>query len=383
MKKEVEDNIETTKLKIQGTAVKVRELAEKLKEVERSERNKVVEQPAQGGKYPMVVKVAQEKIEEYKGLLTKLREERNEAEKRLLVTEGILKAFKEEYNPNFNDEGVKRAVRAWEEYLAAGNDGARKNTAEDRELAHIIDEETIDWMKLAGEAEDQGSELYQFEKYLPEGVRDWIHDKLEDARQFLVDNGMLAPRKTEGQESKVVTAARDALKEAENDNSASENHLKQLQEDLVAPFGPGEVFRPLKGECISSEFGEYRYEYCFLENAHQISRKDNSRTSLGNFVHIEDKDDSSKNEAAGVFESGWEETHEEPLSGMVLKHENGQQCWNGPKRSVGVELYCSAENEIRNVVELEKCVYQFEVGTPAVCANGQTEALEDKAKDEL
>jgi protein kinase C substrate 80K-H len=158
MKKELEDNIESTKLKIQGTAVKVRELAEKLKEVERSERSKVVKQPAQGGKYPMVVQVAQQKIEEYKGLLTKLREERNEAEKRLLVTEGILKAFKEEYNPNFNDEGVKRAVRAWEEYLAAGNDGVRRNTAEDRELTHIIDTETIDWTELAGEAEDEGSE---------------------------------------------------------------------------------------------------------------------------------------------------------------------------------------------------------------------------------
>lgn len=83
-----------------------------------------------------------------------------------------------------------------------------------------------------------------------------------------------------------------------------------------------------------------------------------------------------------MFEAGWEEKHEEPLSGMVLRHENGAQCWNGPKRSLKVELYCALENEIRSVVELEMCVYQFEVGTPAVCEGGAEEVVE-AGKDEL
>lgn len=140
------------------------------------------------------------------------------------------------------------------------------------------------------------------------------------------------------------------------------------------------MFRPLKDTCISREFGEYKYEFCFLDRAYQVSRKDNSKTSLGGFERIETVDDSSRNEAAGVFATSWEESHEEPLSGMVLKYANGQQCWNGPKRSVSVELYCCAENEIRSVVEAEKCVYKFEVGTPAVCG---AEGTEEKPKDEL
>lgn len=68
----------------------------------------------------------------------------------------------------------------------------------------------------------------------------------------------------------------------------------------------------------------------------------------------------------------------------MMKYENGQQCWNGPKRSVRVELYCSAVNELRDVREEEKCVYRFEVGTAAVCGEGaEGETFEESVRDEL
>lgn len=143
------------------------------------------------------------------------------------------------------------------------------------------------------------------------------------------------------------------------------------------------MFRSLKGLCVSRKIGEYRYEYCFVEKAYQHSLKDSSKTSLGNFVRIDIKDETSHNDAAGVFEFGWEEVHDEALSVIVLQHENGQQCWNGPKRSVSVELYCCAENEIRSVVEMEKCIYRFEVGTPAACVAEDDVDLEKNVRDEL
>lgn len=68
----------------------------------------------------------------------------------------------------------------------------------------------------------------------------------------------------------------------------------------------------------------------------------------------------------------------------MMKHEEGQQCWNGPRRSVKAELYCSAVNELRDVREEEKCVYRFEVGTPAVCGEGaEAETSEENVRDEL
>jgi protein kinase C substrate 80K-H len=50
----------------------------------------------------------------------RLHQEKSSAESRVKELEGLLETFKTEYNPNFNDEGVKRAVRAWEDYEARG-----------------------------------------------------------------------------------------------------------------------------------------------------------------------------------------------------------------------------------------------------------------------
>lgn len=67
---------------------------------------------------------------------------------------------------------------------------------------------------------------------------------------------------------------------------------------------------------------------------------------------------------------------------MVLRYDEGQQCWNGPKRRTDVWLACAETEEIWRVSESEKCVYKMEVGTPAAC---ETEELsqEPRSKDEL
>jgi len=259
-------------------------------------------------------------------------------------------------------------VRAWEEY-AAGNAKREENRAQESDLKELLEDDDINWAELAPEEEETDAEaIYKLEEYLPDGARTWIREKLNDIRQLLVENGLLAQRKAaEGDEPAAVTEARTTLNSAQSDLQNYRNSLDNLSNDLKGDYGTNDVFRPLKGKCISQDFGEYTYEYCFLDRATQISLKDKSRVSLGTFARFETKDEKTRNDAAGIFASGWEEEHHEPLSGLVIKHEDGQQCWNGPKRSVHVELYCSAENEVRNVVEAEKCVYKFEVGTPGVC----------------
>lgn len=73
-------------------------------------------------------------------------------------------------------------------------------------------------------------------------------------------------------------------------------------------------------------------------------------------------------------------------SGEVkLKYGNGQACWNGPRRSVEVELVCAKNNELREVREAQKCVYEATVGSPAVCRIEGAEGapVQGKVKDEL
>jgi protein kinase C substrate 80K-H len=220
-----------------------------------------------------------------------------------------------------------------------------------------------------------------FTQFLPAAAQDWLSAARAEAREFLISNGFLPVPKTDGTESAAVTAARDALKAAEKEEKDVANELANLEKSLATDFGPDDVFRALKGTCITRQFGEYDYEVCFMEKATQKSRKDSQRQNLGSFARIETTDEAATEEAAGIFAGSWEETLDEPLTGMVLKHDNGAQCWNGPKRSVAVELYCHAENELRNVAEMEKCVYRMEVGTPAACTEEKQQ--KEGEKDEL
>ena len=61
------------------------------------------------------------------------------------------------------------------------------------------------------------------------------------------------------------------------------------------------------------------------------------------------------------------------------RYEGGAKCWNGPNRSLQLLLTCGTENALLSTVELEKCEYQIEGTTPALCL-----PLEDaKTREEL
>ena len=137
LRQEVVDRIGTLEKLVEGAEVKIAGLQRDLAETERLERGKVVKKPKEGGKLGSLVQLAKDRMTELREALVEVRGERNMAKTRVEELEGILKTFKEEYNPNFNDEGVKRAVRAWEDY-AAKDKAALSNEARDRDLDEIM-----------------------------------------------------------------------------------------------------------------------------------------------------------------------------------------------------------------------------------------------------
>ncbi|KAF1842624.1 glucosidase 2 subunit beta precursor [Cucurbitaria berberidis CBS 394.84] len=361
LRKEVEDRILTLKTQIEGQNLKVDGLTKSLAEIERQERGKVVKGAGKGGKITVLASLAKERIQELTDNVHRVRIERDTNRGRVEELEAMLRRFKEEYNPNFNDEGVKRAVKAWEDYAAQERPGP--NEALDRDLDEILQpdsESAINWEEFETVDETDVDVLYKFEEYLPTPVRDWVDAKLRDLRVVLIENGILAdPKTSDTPESKAVTDARSQLDSAKKELDDDKSELTKHEDDLTKDYGPDSIFRALKDRCVETDSGEYTYEHCFLASTTQKSKKGGGHTGMGNFARIEVVSVDEELPADGRGLGSGER--------IALKYENGQHCWNGPNRSTQVILACAEKDEIWKIVEEEKCVYRMEMGTPAVC----------------
>lgn len=382
---QLEDSVKDLETQVGGLRVREEEARKQLDEVERREKYRVVSGgSAKATRTTVLAKLAKARVEELRTTLQKEVEKKATAAKKLAQLESILSAFKTEYNPNFNDEGVKRAVKAWEDYVAASPPDSSLLT-DDPDVEVILrgdSEETsgINWVEWEREEEESDVEaLYKFEEYLPESLRSWLHSKITDVRHFMVENGILADTSKEGgAESEVVVAARDAFNNVKKQKEDMESSIQDKKNDLAKDYGPNDVFRALKDECTSIDAGEYKYELCWMGRTTQVSLKSQSHTSLGDFRRLEkiyvDEEEGVDGRGLGRGER-WQ---------MVF--EDGQQCWNGPRRSTVVVMRCREKEEVWRVVEAEKCVYRMEVGTPAVCdetASGNGNGQQAVVKDEL
>lgn len=371
VKKEAQEKIEATEIRIQGLERKVKEAEDNLKDTERREKLRVVKSDAAGkgkGKLGVLLNLARDRVAELRKTLAKTREQRDAMLDRVMELEKMLTALKDEYNPNFNDAGVKKAVQGWEDY-AARETTDHWTEAEDRDLAEIQKEDGkdsgINWAEFeSSDAEDTASDaaaIYSLTSYLPPGLQTWLGSAVSGLRQFLIDNGVL-PDSTimaDIQDSAAVKSARTARDDAQRDLSNAENDLRREKEDLDKDYGPSGIFRALKDKCVDKESGEYIYAHCFMSRTTQRPKKGGGETNMGNFVGfgIEYVDDDLPADNKGIDRGDH----------IIMKYENGQHCWNGPSRSTKVVLGCSEVDEIYKVSESEKCVYRMEVGTPAVC----------------
>lgn len=215
--------------------------------------------------------------------------------------------------------------------------------------------------------------MYNLEAYLPSFVRDYLHGKLNLARIWLIENGILADNPKTGSESRLVTAAREAYQSVADDVASKQVELAKQQSDLETDYGADDIFRALKGNCVSTDSGEYEYELCWLDKTTQKSKKGHGNTNMGNFVRIdtETADDEDRADGKGLGKG----------PRMVLRYDNGQGCWNGPNRRTDVWLACAETDEVWRVSESEKCVYKMEVGTPAACEDVNEPGV--RTKDEL
>ncbi|KAL2864644.1 putative protein kinase C substrate [Aspergillus lucknowensis] len=377
--KEVEDHIQGLKTEIESKELQLKGLEADLEETKKEEQNKVVK-GKKTGKVNVLAELAKGRVEELRNALVEVRKERDEIRSRVQELEDILSKFKVEYNPNFNDEGVKRAVRSWEDYAARGTVETILNSARDRDLdsiAHPDDEQSgINWEQWESEGDDSGPDtIYKLAAYLPPSFITFVEEKVDGILNFLEKNGVLPPKdKPSTSESRAVTQAREAVKAAEKDIGDLKSQLKNQQTDLETDYGVASIFRALKGVCISKDSGEYTYEHCFLDQTKQIPKKGGSSVRMGKFERIGSVSVDELNDIGEIIQ----------VQKTSLEYTKGQGCWNGPARSTTVVLECGEDNQILKIAEDEKCVYSMLVTTPSVCAGGEEPGnVAPRAKDEL
>ncbi|KAJ9165804.1 Glucosidase II beta subunit-like protein [Coniochaeta hoffmannii] len=376
LRRQVVAKVAKLKEEIQGLEVKRDELQKKLEDVERQERGKVVKADGEGGKLGILLGLAKERVKELRETLDDVLDQRDDLQDRVEELELILRSFREEYNPNFNDEGVKAAVKAWDDY-SAKMATERKSKRSDNDILEVLkedgEESGINWREFEGEQASDADILYNLEAYLPSFVRDYAHSKLNLARIWLIENGILADNPKSGSESRLVTAAREAYQSAADEVTSKQSQLDQQQKDLEKDYGTDDIFRAMQGKCVSTDSGEYEYELCWLDKTTQKSKKGHGNTNMGNFVRIDTEvaDEEERPDGKGLGKG----------LRTVLRYENGQGCWNGPNRRTDVWLACAETDELWRVSESEKCVYRMEVGTPAACEDVHEPGV--RTKDEL
>ncbi|KAM6534467.1 hypothetical protein FALCPG4_004104 [Fusarium falciforme] len=381
LRQQVEAKVADLKKEIANLEAKREELAKKHREVEQEEKGKVVRGEGSGGKLGVLVGLAKARVNELRDTLNNVVDQRDALKDRVGELEELLTKFKSEYNPNFNDEGVKSAIRSFEDYSArVESEKGQRQDVHDADLLSVLREDSesngVNWKEFE-EADGSDTDIiYNFEAYLPSFARSLLHGTLDSLRVWLVTNGLLADNTAPGQESTLVRAAREALAAADRDLEKKAKSLESEQADLDKDYGPEGIFRALKGKCISLDAGEYTYEHCWLDKTMQKSKKGHGHSSMGFFNRI-DSDIADDEERLDGKSLGKGER-------IVLRYEDGQQCWNGPKRRTDVWLGCSETEELWRVSEAEKCVYKMEVGTPAACDFQEVAARQAfRGKDEL
>lgn len=358
------------------------ELQKKFEDVERAERGKVVKPAGQGGKLGILVGLAKTRVAELRTALDKVLDQRDDLQDRVDKLEDILRSLQEEYNPNFNDEGVKAAVKGWEDYAAAHDGEKKSDDVSDVDVMDALKEDSetsgVNWAEFEAGEDSSDADIgmtapatpivtagvltplvYNLEAYLPTFLRDYVHDKITLARVWLIENGILADTPTGSGESRLVTAAREALDAGKSEVSSTTSSIEETEREIAKDYGPKAIFRALKDQCVSTDVGEYEYELCWMGQTTQKSKKGHGNTSMGSFVRIDHEaaDEEERADGKGLGKG----------PRMVLRYENGQGCWNGPNRRTDVWLACAEKDELWRVSESEKCVYRMEVGTPAAC----------------
>jgi len=115
----------------------------------------------------------------------------------------------------------------------------------------------------------------------------------------------------------------------------------------------------LVGRCFEARIDTYVYHACPFAGARQEPGAVSLGTNSGGVVAAE-----------GGGEDG----------GLIMHFQGGLACWNGPQRSLRLELRCGAATALTRVDEPSRCEYAGVLETPAACDAAEAAQLAERAE---
>lgn len=311
--------------------------------------------------------------------LARLRSKTYRLEAEIESLHSLLREMAKGYNPNYQDMAVKAAVVGYEEltgikYREGENEGeteVKKEEQEEGDKEEEITEQELEALEkedlealLLSDTTDENEEddeddgtglLWKLDEYIPDSLYgSWEHVR-DVAIDWMIRFGLAgrSKTKTSSGDGPQVAAAREKHRLLNNELVKLNGAIRDTEDTLKnmeLHYGREGEWKKLDGSCVDKVVGDYTYELCFFGKATQRSNKDKSSNNLGSF--------NQWNTAADQGSLGY-------YSQQLYK--NGAKCWNGPNRSVTVDLSCGTSNALISVSEPEKCEYRFKVTSPALC----------------
>jgi len=166
------------------------------------------------------------------------------------------------------------------------------------------------------------------------------------------------------------TAEAAALRAAHTRATTKLAELKARAEELRAreaatDGGADGALLALVGNCYEAKVDAYTYHACPFAGA----RQEPGGVSLGtNSGGVEYAAAAEGDEAAAASAS------------MSMLFQGGLACWNGPQRSLRLELRCGPATALTAVDEPSRCEYAGVLETPAACNQAEANFLQERAE---
>ncbi|KAI5950917.1 hypothetical protein KGF54_003991 [Candida jiufengensis] len=255
-------------------------------------------------------------------------------ESKVQALEKILEVLSKNFNPNFNDPAVKESIHKYQEYVSNKEEDILEDIHETNKLINNLIEKAKS-IPHSSTAEDSVH-------HSPPTIFNMIHYYF----QFFA-NTFLKKSVIEYHSNLSQNELTHKIENLEKELEQIEKKISIVKSNLNLNYGPNDILRAYDQVTISKNLGGYNYRINLLDGINQDD------VFIGKFKEY-------KNDK--------------------LYYNNGDRCWNGPKRSATIEFICGEGPELVSVSEPEKCHYHFIIQGESWCNPITEEELKSNFK---